>query len=161
MKEFCIVLYCLVKDIILFGEKKLLVFFEGYLCDIREDFVMFGNGKCLYECLVFNKSFFEFGCCIGIIDFYGFVGFLVEFGNYLECGFLIVLYVVVLGFKVFYRFNICLLNISFLRNEEFVVYIINLVFEYKNVGEVVEVFFGNCDFKEGVDLVLVKSEIFR
>lgn len=161
LKEPCIVLYCLVKDITPFGEKKLPVSLEGYPCDIREDFVMFGNGKCPYECPASNKSLPEPGCCIGITDSYGSVGFLVEFGNHLECGFLTASHVVVSGFKAFYRPNIRLPNTSSSRNEEPVVHIINSALEHKNVGEVVEAFFGNCDSKEGVDLALVKSETLR
>lgn len=81
INELCIVLYCLDKNIILFGEKLLLELIVGWFCDIREDFVMFG--KCLRLCLLFSLNFFEFGCSIGIffVDFVGFVGFLVELKN--------------------------------------------------------------------------------
>lgn len=81
INELCIVLYCLDKIIILFGEKLLLEMIVGWFCDIREDFVMFG--KCLRLCLLFSWNFFEFGCSIGIffVDFVGFVGFLVELKN--------------------------------------------------------------------------------
>lgn len=41
-EELCIVLYCLDKMIIFYGEYLLLEFFEGWFCDIREDIVMLG-----------------------------------------------------------------------------------------------------------------------
>lgn len=161
LKEPCIVLYCLVKDITPFGEKKLPVSLEGFPCDIREDFVMFGNGKCPYECPASNQNFPEPGCCIGITNSYGSVGFLVEFRNHSKCGFLTASHVVVPGFKAFYRPTIRLPNTSSSRNKEPVVHIINSALEHTNVGEVVEAFFGNYDSKEGVDLALVKSETLR
>lgn len=40
--ELCIVLYCLDKILIFFGENLLLDFFGGWFCDIREDSVMLG-----------------------------------------------------------------------------------------------------------------------
>lgn len=93
-------MYCLDKSIVLYGEKLFLELFEGWCCDIREDFVLFGN--CFNLCLLCSLNFFEFGCSIGIffVDFVGFVGFLVELKNVLnnyrlECGFLIVFYVVI------------------------------------------------------------------
>lgn len=78
--------------------------FDKWLCDIREDFVMFGY--CLIVCLVLYGNFLEFGCSIGIVEVYfiGLVGFLVEFNN--ECGFLIVLYVVVWNYEILYKVEI-------------------------------------------------------
>lgn len=161
LKESCIVLYCLAKDITPFGENELPKSLEEYPCDFREDFVMFGNGKCPHECPASNKNLPEPGCCIGITDSYGSVGFLVEFRNQLKCGFLTASHVVVQGFKDFYRPNIRLPNTSSSRNKEPVVHVINSAFEHTNVGEVVEAFLGNYDSKEGVDLALVKSETLR
>lgn len=40
--ELCIVLYCLDKILLFFGENLLLDFFGGWFCDIREDIVMLG-----------------------------------------------------------------------------------------------------------------------
>lgn len=50
--NFCIVLYCFDKNFILFGEKFLLKIIVGCLCDIREDYVMFGY--CFNRCFVFK-----------------------------------------------------------------------------------------------------------
>lgn len=66
LKEPCIVLYCLAKDITPFGESKLPNFIEGYPCNTRDDFVMFGKGNCPHDCPASNKRLPEPGCCIGI-----------------------------------------------------------------------------------------------
>lgn len=42
-EEPCIVLYCLDKSLIPFGEKRLPESIAGWPCDIREDFVRFGR----------------------------------------------------------------------------------------------------------------------
>lgn len=39
-------MYSLDKDLILYGEDLLLMFFEGWYCDVREDIVMFGVVCC-------------------------------------------------------------------------------------------------------------------
>ena len=53
----CIVVYCLDKTLVPFGEKKIPNFLKGYIVDIREDFFMFGCGM---DCRQLDK-----GCCIG------------------------------------------------------------------------------------------------
>ena len=53
----CIVLYCLDKTLVPFGEKKIPNFLKEYIVDIREDFFMFG---CSMDCRQLDK-----GCCIG------------------------------------------------------------------------------------------------
>lgn len=161
LKEPCIVLYCLAKDITPFGESKLPEFIEGYPCNTRDDFVMFGKGNCPHDCPASNQRLPEPGCCIGITHSYGSVGFLVEFRNNLTCGFLTASHVVVQGFKDIYRANISLPNQGSSRNQEPVVHISNSTPGQTNVGEVVEAFFGNYESKEGVDLALVKSEMLR
>lgn len=79
MIGFCIVLYCLDKNIVLFGENIMLSFIGGYFYDLREDFVMLEI--CFNICLFLDIDFFEFGCSIGIdlkIDgIIGIVGFMV------------------------------------------------------------------------------------
>lgn len=77
-KVCCIVLYCLDKYIVLFGEKLLLNEIEGWFCDYRYEFGMFVI--CFFWCLVLDKVFFEFGCSIGIeleLEELGLFGFLV------------------------------------------------------------------------------------
>lgn len=45
---FCIILYCLDKIIIFYGEYFLFEFFEELYCDIREDYIVFI--KCCNNC---------------------------------------------------------------------------------------------------------------
>lgn len=65
----CIVLYCLDKTLIPFGEKKLPDQIKDYPCDIREDIVVFGSCT--------NCPYVKEGCDIGSIYFSGSAGFLV------------------------------------------------------------------------------------
>lgn len=101
----CILICCLDKILILFGEKKLFEFFEGWLCDVREGILLF-NIFC-NNCKVFKLNFVEVGCSIGIFLMVnlGFVGFFVELRKKMyifECGFFIVCYVVINDFDKFY-----------------------------------------------------------
>lgn len=63
-EEPCIVLYCLDKSLIPFGEKRLPESIAGWPCDIREDFVRFG--RCPGNCPAQNRSLPDTGCSIGI-----------------------------------------------------------------------------------------------
>lgn len=63
-KEPCIILYCLDKCLIPFGEKPLPETIAGWPCDIREDFVRFG--RCPKNCPAQNQSLPDTGCSIGI-----------------------------------------------------------------------------------------------
>lgn len=80
----CIVLYCLDKTLVPFGEKKIPKMLKGCIVDIREDFFMFG--LCM-DCKQLDK-----GCCIGRDgeNSAGSVGFLVKSNcsSSIECGFL-------------------------------------------------------------------------
>lgn len=64
LEELCIIFYCLDKIFILFGEKKILEYLVGWLCDVREKFIMFG--MCIEGCRIIIWDYFEFGCSIGI-----------------------------------------------------------------------------------------------
>lgn len=71
----CIIIYCLDKDLIPFGEKPLPKTLEGCACDIREDFVMFG-WSC-FDCHEIGHP--NYGCCIGLPSKrIGSAGFLVK-----------------------------------------------------------------------------------
>lgn len=59
---FCIIIYCLDKDLVFFGEKLFLKILEGFFCDIWEDCIMFGGCFDCYEIVYLN-----FGCCIGLL----------------------------------------------------------------------------------------------
>lgn len=63
-EEPCIILYCLDKCLIPFGEKPLPESIAGWPCDIREDFIRFG--RCPKNCPAQNKSIPDPGCSIGI-----------------------------------------------------------------------------------------------
>lgn len=57
----CIIIYCLDKDLVPFGEEPLPKTLEGFYCDIREDFIMFGACFDCHEIAHPNP-----GCCIGL-----------------------------------------------------------------------------------------------
>lgn len=58
----CIIIYCLDKDLVPFGEKPLPKTLEGFPCDIREDCIMFGGCFDCHEIAHSNP-----GCCIGLL----------------------------------------------------------------------------------------------
>lgn len=57
----CIIIYCLDKDLVPFGEEPLPKTLEGFYCDIREDFIMFGA---CFDCHKIAHP--NPGCCIGL-----------------------------------------------------------------------------------------------
>lgn len=59
----CIIIYSLDKDLIPYGEDPLPKTLDGWLCDVREDIVMFGNLKC-FDCRQITHP--NPGCCIGL-----------------------------------------------------------------------------------------------
>lgn len=158
----CIVLYCLDKNLIPFGEKPLPKTIAGWPCDIREDYVMFGH--CPERCSASRQSLPESGCSIGIpsVDSSGSVGFLVEPKNPTEqfrCGFLTASHVAVKRFKELNHHK-SLLSMSHLSLEE------NLIVHPSwqdnshmdnAVGQVVESFCGNYGLcQTGLDFALVR-----
>lgn len=164
----CIVLYCLDKTIIPFGEKPLPKSLEGWHCDIREDFVMFG--KCPWPCPSSSLNFPESGCSIGIpsVDSAGSVGFLVESTNPLsniQCGFLTASHVAIQRFEELYHHG-SLLSCDRLLSltQHFIVHPSwqdNGHTDHE-VGQVVESFCGNYGLNRiGMDFALVKNNICR
>lgn len=158
--EPCIVLYCLDKKIIPFGEKPLPEKLEHWPCDIREDFVMFGH--CPFACPASDGTLPAPGCSIGIAEVQstGSVGFLVEFND--GCGFLTASHVVVRNYEKLYTEEIVFHNHHHQYNKDEIVHpsredsaLVN-----NNVGVVVESFFGNCGSR-GLDLALVRSKLSR
>lgn len=77
--QLCIILYCLDKTLIPFGEKKLPDTFAGCPCVFMEDFFMLGN--CTEVCKSADSP--ELGCSIGIPsdEFSGSVGFMYKSRN--------------------------------------------------------------------------------
>lgn len=72
----CIIIYCLDKHLVPYGEKELPKTLEGWNCDMREDIVMFGS---CFDCRKITNP--NPGCCIGLHEppnGSGSVGFLVK-----------------------------------------------------------------------------------
>lgn len=109
IEGFCIVVYCLDKDLILYGEILFLISVKGCFCDIWEGVFMFGY--CVDCC---NVSF-NFGCSIGMLNdiYIGFVGFIVKLIllKYF-IGFLIVVYVLIEELLDLYEEGLFLLKCS-------------------------------------------------
>lgn len=171
-EEPCIVLYCLDKTLIPFGESPLPEYIAGCPCDLREDIVMFGANACPNYCPSSNPNLPEPGCSIGIpsVDSAGSVGFLVESNNPinnfgLEYGFLTASHVAVERFQDLYH-NESLLSRHHLLalREHFIVHPSwqdSGHIDHK-VGQVVESFCGNYGLnKIGMDFALVKNSICR
>lgn len=168
INEPCIVLYCLDKTIIPFGEKPLPESIAGWPCDIREDFVMFG--KCPRPCPSPSLNFPESGCSIGIpsVDSAGSVGFLVESKNpiyKMQCGFLTASHVAIDRFEVLYHHKSLLsMNHLLSTREHCIVHPSwhdsgNIDFR---IGNVVESFIGSYGSEtRGLDFALVKNYISR
>lgn len=159
-KETCIILYCLDKRLIPFGEKPLPGTIAGWPCDIREDFVRFG--RCPRNCPAQNQSLPDPGCCIGrkSESSSGSAGFLYESRepeNELGDGFFTAAHVAVKDLEKLYP------DTSFTRanlrpDENIIVhpsYPKNGNQNYR-VGRVVEAFFG---IRENIDLDLAVVKI--
>lgn len=155
--EPCIILYCLDKDLVPFGEKPLPKFINGWPCDIKEDFVMFGA---CFDCRQINHP--NPGCCIGIpSNGIGSVGFLVkQKGSSLEtAGFLTAAHVAAENWTYLYQQNSFLSKIP--RSD--IAYQIAHPLQpndtnYKYIGTVVESFCGNLgpDYT-GIDAAFVQN----
>lgn len=162
--EPCIVLYCLDKTIIPFGEKPLPEMIAGWPCDTREDFVMFG--KCPRPCPSPSISFPESGCSIGIpsVDSAGSVGFLVESKcstKTLGSGFLTASHVAIEHFEdLYHQKSFLSMNHLLSLKDHHIVHPSwqdsgNIDFK---IGKVVESFIGNYGSKHtGLDFALVKN----
>lgn len=141
VSEFCIVIYCLDKFLLLYGEKMLLISFGGYLCDIWEGVFMFGNCvDCWYKDL-------DFGCFICRLDGIdiGSVGFFVRFIVLKkDIGFLIVVYVVIEDIVDLYDERVCLLRCRYDLKVKWydVIYLLKLC-GLSCVGKVKYLFIGN------------------
>lgn len=163
----CLVLYCLDKYLIPFGEKPLPDAIAGWPCDIREDFVRFGI--CPNRCFASKQNLPDPGCSIGIPsdDSSGSVGFLIESKdplNTFEFGFLTASHVAVKRFEQLYHDG-KLLSMHFLKhNNHFIVHpswIDNEHIDHE-VGKVVESFCGNYGLnKIGLDFAVIASSHCR
>lgn len=154
----CIIIYCLDKNLIPFGEKPLPKMLEGYICDIREDIVLFG-WSC-FNCREIAHP--NSGCCIGLPSKgFGSVGFLVKTsGSDMEVsGFLTAAHVAAENWRDLYYKKSLLsqLDASMYRNE-----IVHPLLPNENtgqcIGKVRESFCGNWGPEEiGIDAAFVQN----
>lgn len=154
----CIVLFCLDKTLIPFGEKKLPETLAGWPCDIREKFIMFG--MCTPNCRADPP---ELGCSIGIKSNAGVgsAGFMYESKNSdkYKSGFLTASHVAIEECHCLYRKN------TLLSNHPLRIYNHIIVHPSRDdnggadhpVGVVVESFFGNYESSEGLDFAAIKT----
>lgn len=168
-----IILYCLDKSIIPFGENPLPKHLSGWPCIHREDFFMFG--KCPEDCLSTNDKLPVPGCSIGIpvCAWLGSVGFLYESinpNNEFGSGFLTASHVAIKDFKELYHDETPLSNHS-LRSKKYLIvhptcqndqHVGKTNEHYQVVGEVVESFIGNFGTSgKSLDIAIVRSGVDR
>lgn len=153
----CIIIYCLDKDLVPFGEKPLPKTLEGFPCDIREDFIMFGGCFDCHEIAHPNP-----GCCIGLpSNGIGSAGFLVktnEFGSETS-GFLTAAHVAAENWTDLYNKNAFL---SELEVDEYNREIVHPLLPNNNsgriIGKVKESFCGNWGPEGiGIDAAFVQN----
>lgn len=154
----CIIIYCLDKDLIPFGEKPLPKTLDGCTCDIREDIIMFG-WSC-FDCHEITHP--NSGCCIGLPSKgFGSAGFLVKTsGSDMEVsGFLTAAHVAAENWRDLY-YKKCLLSeldAGMYRHE-----IVHPLLPNDNngqyIGKVKESFCGNWGPDEiGIDAAFVEN----
>lgn len=160
-KACCIVLYCLDKHIVPFGEKPLPNEIEGWPCDHRDEFGMFAT--CPFRCPASDKACPELGCSIGIesLNESGSFGFLVQSkNNNFHHGFLTAAHVAVQDFERLYE------DSSFLPGfVPLALQMTNIMHHSSKstpvrVGSVVEAFCGNYE-RRGLDFAFVHTDTFR
>lgn len=160
-KACCIVLYCLDKHIVPFGEKPLPNEIEGWPCDHRDEFGMFAT--CPFRCPASDKACPELGCSIGIesLNESGSFGFLVQSkNNNFHHGFLTAAHVAVQDFERLYENSFLVPGFVPLA-----IQMTNIMHHSSKstsvrVGSVVEAFCGNYE-RRGLDFAFVHSDSFR
>lgn len=140
----CIVLYCLDKTIIPFGEKELPCMLQEFPCDIREDIMMFGSCD---QCI---ENTFSSGCNIGSSYKGGSAGFMI---NSPFRGFLTAAHVAVKNVKDFYKSELKETDLFCTRSlrEE-------IVHPFRSpvvVGEAEKCILGNFN-NDGLDVAIVR-----
>lgn len=163
-EEPCIVLYCLDKCLIPFGEKPLPESIAGWPCDIREEFFRFG--RCPTNCPAQSQSLPDPGCSIGIKSdsSSGSAGFLYESrepSNELGNGFLTAAHVAVKDLRRLYP-NTSFRTANLSPDDNIIDHRSppKIQGRYYRVGRVVEALFGQ---RENIDLdfAVVKIEESR
>lgn len=144
----CIVLYCLDKTLVPFGETPLPSHMGKYLCDTREKIVMFGSCE---SCLNVNP-----GCDIGSHFFAGSAGFLVNSSNCPFTGFLTAAHVVVKDVSSIYEENSPNFFVNTYNQQEDIMHPSN---SGKKIGVVHNCIFGNyCSNGSDVAIVRMSSD---
>lgn len=153
VNELSIVLLCLDESILPFGESPLPKTLEGYPCDVRTEFIMFGHCA--------GCQTLSIGCSIGIpsVDSAGSVGFFVrsnESQGVPKSGFLTAAHVAIKHYSELYEHK-SLLSRHVLANQSHHIihpsYADNTVNDI--IGEVAESFFGNWTNGTGIDAAFV------
>lgn len=156
LNELCIVFLCLDESIVPYGESPLPKYLEGYPCDIREEFVMFGH--CI-GCQTLN-----IGCSIGIPfdNLAGSVGFFVRSNDSTQgiskSGFLTAAHVAIQHCDELYEHQ-SLLSENILANMSHQIVHPSYADNPANVviGEVIESYFGNWTNGTGIDAAFVQT----
>lgn len=165
-EQLGIILYCLDKTLIPFGEKPLPNSIKGWPCDVKEDFFMFG--RCPYDCRNTILNLTELGCSIGIKSDLsaGSAGFFYEpkypdnpFGS----GFLTASHVAIKQSNMLYASKKQLLQHRLGRKTHIIVHPSMTDGNISNsVGHVVEAFYGNFgDPSTGLDVAAVRNHMDR
>lgn len=168
-EEPCIVLYCLDKTLIPFGEKPLPESLGGWPCNVREDIVMLGARRCPTNCTFPKQNMFMQGCSIGrpSVNESGSVGFFYTSTNpknTFGSGFLTASHVAVNGFELLYNRSLLSLNNTLCSQDHDIVHPSWEDYNANNndnkVGKVVESFIGNYNSGSsfGLDFAVVKCE---
>lgn len=168
-EEPCIVLYCLDKTLIPFGEKPLPESLGGWPCNVREDIVMLGSRRCPTNCPFPKQNMFMQGCSIGrpSVKDSGSVGFFYTSTNPTNTfgsGFLTASHVAVNRFELLYNRSLLSLNNTIYPQNHDIVHPSWEDYNAKNndnkVGKVVESFIGNYNSGSsfGLDFAVVKCE---
>lgn len=166
-EQLGIILYCLDKTLIPFGEKPLPNSIKGWQCDVREDFFMFG--ACPNPCRKIYPNLTELGCSIGIKSDLsaGSAGFFYESknpDNPYGSGFLTASHVAIKQSKLLSSSGKRLLQHNLRRKEHIIVHPSLTDDDTANnaVGLVVEAYCGNYgDPPTGLDVAAVRNDAKR
>lgn len=159
-EEPCIVVHCLDKTLIPYGEKQLPLSIEGYPCDIRESIFMFGS------CVDCRNRYPDPGCSIsrpyeGCI---GSAGFLVQ--NTSTTGFLTAAHVAMKDVEDLHSAELYLSQCKSLASSDYDFArkqhsIVHPAWQQNDtnivIGEVKESFIGNYSGKIGIDAAFIKT----
>lgn len=166
-EDIGIILCCLDKNLIPFGENPLPKYIEGWPCGAKEDFFMFG--ACPKLCSSTDPKLPEPGCSIGIPfdNFCGSTGFLYKSNNQKdmhESGFLTATHVAIKNCRDLYLGGKLLSDHQLGRQKHTIVHPSYQENNASNnpVGEVIESFFGDYgNPPTGIDCAVVRSDFPR